>query len=515
MKLFASTLSLRALLISTMAALALLLAALGGLGLHSLHGANEDLRNMVQARLRPMEQLSRVSAALDQSRAGVVSAIVSPLELERDMQALDLVLQRGDADWLALRASPQDARFDEPARRFEAQRDELLKQGVAPAMEALRAFNVPGATELYGQNLLPRFGPARATLDELVSLQQRLAAEDYEASQAHHRVVLVVSLAAVAAGLLLCGVAGWRLVQAISAPLDQAVGIAQRVAAGDLSQHIAAGGRQETARLLAMLADMNQGLQLIVREVRAGTEQIVSASGQMAVGHADLSGRTEQQAAAIQQTAATMAALTEAVEGNARHAAEADALARGAADVTRACGDTVGRVVTQMAAIEQAAGRIADIVALIDSIAFQTNILALNAAVEAARAGEQGRGFAVVASEVRELAQRSSGAAKQIRQLIDATADPIRAGAALAGEAGQTMGRVVGQVGEVSARVEAIASASQRQQQDIAATGAAIQVMDQGLQQNAALVEQSSAATEALQQQAQALARLVQRFRLD
>ena len=507
-------LSLRQTLIAAMALLALLLAALGGLGLHSLRSSNEALRDLVERRLHPMEQLMRVSHALDQARYAVVSA-ADPAHLEADMTALEATLRAGEREWSAFAALPLNEEERVLAERFAAQRAELMARGVAPAMEALRAFNLPGATELYGQNLVPRHGPARATLDALIHEQQRQAQEDFERSQQRHRVVLIASLAALAAGLTVCGVCAVRLVRAITAPLRRAVGIAQQVAQGDLSQDIAAQGRLETARLLEALGGMNASLRHIVREVRAGTEQIAAASGQIAVGHADLSHRTGHQAGAIQQTNATMAALTEAVERNARDAGEAETLARDSVKLTRDCGALIEQVVTRMSGIEAAARRIDDIVGLIDSIAFQTNILALNAAVEAARAGEQGRGFAVVAGEVRELAQRSAQAARQIKQLIHGTGEEVRAGSRLVGEAGAAMSGVMRQVGAVSALVEAIAGASRQQRQDIVATGAAIHEMDRGIQQNAALVEQSGAATEALRQQAQPLAQLVQRFRLD
>ena len=508
-------LTLRSTLIATLGLLALLLSALGGLGLYSLQASNSALRAMVSQRMQPLEQLMRVSQALDQSRLGLASAIISPLELERDMQALEQTLAQGRRDWQAFAQRPLSAPEQTLVARFDAQQAELQAQGVAPTMEALRAFNVPGASELYSQNLQPRFAPARQTLDQLVRQQRELAEADYARSQRHYQLVQAVSLAALGAGLGLSLLAGWRLVRAISRPLRHAVGIAQRVARGDLSQQIQAHGRQETAQLLAALGQMSQGLQTIVREVRLGTEQIASGSQQIAGGSADLSSRTEQQASALQQTNATMLSLTETVDRNSRHAGDAEALAGATAQVAAQCGALMQQVVASMARMQQAAGRITEMVGLIDSIAFQTNILALNAAVEAARAGEQGRGFAVVAGEVRELAQRSATAARQIKNLVGETETQVCSSTALVDQAGGTLARVVRQAGEVSTLVAAIAGASREQALAIAQAGQAIQAMDQGTQQNAALVEQTSAAAEALRQQADALARLVQRFQLD
>ncbi len=306
----------------------------------------------------------------------------------------------------------------------------------------------------------------------------------------------------------------WAIARSTTVAIAQAVKVAQTVAAGDLTSHIDVRGRDETAQLLQALKTMNDGLAQVVSQVRQGSDHIATGSSQIATGNADLSQRTEEQASNLQQTAASMEQLTSTVQQNAETARQASAIVRGATDAAREGGQTVGQVVTTMEAISQSSRRIHDIIGVIDGIAFQTNILALNAAVEAARAGEQGRGFAVVAAEVRNLAQRSAEAAKQIKQLIGESVDRVEAGTALVADAGASVGRIVDQVAQVNQLIETIASASAEQAGGIAQVGNAVAQLDQVTQQNAALVEESAAAADSLQGQAQRLAALVGHFRL-
>ncbi len=306
----------------------------------------------------------------------------------------------------------------------------------------------------------------------------------------------------------------WAIARSTTVAIAQAVRVAQTVAAGDLTSHIDVRGRDETAQLLQALKTMNDGLAQVVSQVRQGSDHIATGSSQIATGNADLSQRTEEQASNLQQTAASMEQLTSTVQQNAETARQASAIVRGATDAAREGGQTVGQVVTTMEAISQSSRRIHDIIGVIDGIAFQTNILALNAAVEAARAGEQGRGFAVVAAEVRNLAQRSAEAAKQIKQLIGESVDRVEAGTALVADAGASVGRIVDQVAQVNQLIETIASASAEQAGGIAQVGNAVAQLDQVTQQNAALVEESAAAADSLQGQAQRLAALVGHFRL-
>jgi methyl-accepting chemotaxis protein len=299
----------------------------------------------------------------------------------------------------------------------------------------------------------------------------------------------------------------------IVAPLGFAVRVAKRVAEGDLTAHVEVRSKDETGQLMAALKDMNASLIDIVTRVRSGTDTIATASTEINAGNQDLSSRTEQQASSLEETASSMEELTSTVKHNAENARQANQLAATASENAVRGGEVVAQVVSTMGSINESARRIADIIGVIDGIAFQTNILALNAAVEAARAGEQGRGFAVVASEVRNLAQRSAAAAKEIKTLIGDSVEKVETGSRLVDQAGATMEEVVGSVKRVSDIIGEIAAASDEQRAGIEQVNQAITQMDQVTQQNAALVEQAAAAAEAMQDQAAELAGLVGTFR--
>jgi len=300
----------------------------------------------------------------------------------------------------------------------------------------------------------------------------------------------------------------------ISRPLVHAVQIAQTVAAGNLTSTIEVSTRDETGQLLQALKDMNDKLQEIVGQVRAGTDVISMAAGEIASGNLDLSARTEQQASSLEQTASSMEELTSTVKQNGENARRANQLAHSASGIARQGGDVVSQVVATMGSINASSSKIVDIIGVIDGIAFQTNILALNAAVEAARAGEQGRGFAVVASEVRNLAQRSASAAREIKGLITDSVAQVEAGSRLVNQAGKTMDEVVNSVKMVSDIVAEITTAGKEQTVGIEQVNQAIAEMDAVTQQNAALVEEAAAASASMQEQAQNLSRVVSVFKL-
>ncbi|WP_232540395.1 methyl-accepting chemotaxis protein, partial [Azohydromonas aeria] len=281
-----------------------------------------------------------------------------------------------------------------------------------------------------------------------------------------------------------------------------------------LSVDVPSGSRDEVGRLLRAIGAMQEALRALVGEIRTSVDGIGTASAEVAAGNNDLSARTEQASASLQQTASSVEQISSTIRQGSDSALEADRLARAASDEAGAGGQAVLRVVTTMDAIKQSSQRIGDIVGVIDGIAFQTNILALNAAVEAARAGEHGRGFAVVASEVRALAQRSGTAAREIKGLIQDSLERVEAGAQEAREAGRTIEGVVGSVHRVADIVARITAAATQQSQGIAEINAAASQLDHATQQNAALVEQSTAAAASLKDQAQALSRPVQRFKV-
>ena len=367
--------------------------------------------------------------------------------------------------------------------------------------------------ELHGQTL-PQLVIVQDRVDRLARLQRQLVEKSGAQAQAEARSARLMLLSLGGAGLLLGLVlAGW-ITRSITAPLQQALRVAQSVAAGDLRSRVQVTSHDEAGQLLQALGDMNASLTSIVQEVRRGSDTIATATSQIAAGNLDLSSRTEEQAAALEQTTASMQELSGTVQQNFASGKMANELAESASQVAVRGGDVVGQVVHTMEAINTSSRKIADIIGVIDSIAFQTNILALNAAVEAARAGEQGRGFAVVASEVRALAGRSAEAAKEIKALIGASVERAQVGSALVNRAGQTMADVVHAIRRVTDIMGEISAASSEQSQGVAQVNEAVTQMDNSTQQNAALVEEMSAAAASLNLQAQELVDTVAVFQL-
>ncbi|MFS2003770.1 methyl-accepting chemotaxis protein [Duganella sp. CT11-25] len=338
------------------------------------------------------------------------------------------------------------------------------------------------------------------------------AAVDIQQQYKSGRMLLIMlGVAAIVMGIG----AAWWITRTITQPINEAVKVAETVSSGDLTSDIQVNSNDETGKLMHALKTMNANLVNIVGQVRNGTDLMATASTEIAAGNQDLSSRTEQQASSLEETASSMEELTSTVRFNAENARQANELAINASEIASRGGSVVGEVVNTMGSINESSRKIVDIISVIDGIAFQTNILALNAAVEAARAGEQGRGFAVVASEVRNLAQRSASAAKDIKGLINDSVEKVALGSELVGKAGQTMDEIVQSISRVTQIMTQISNASEEQSIGIAQVNDAITQMDQVTQQNAALVEQAAAAAESMQEQSAKLADVVSVFKID
>ncbi len=380
-------------------------------------------------------------------------------------------------------------------------------------LAAKAAGDTNGARQIFDTRMRPASLAYIASVDKLAAAQQKSAGNfvgDVTAAYETARLTLI-SLGILA---LVMGI-GFALyiTRSIVGPIRAAVAVADRVSSGDLGSEIIVSSRDETGQLMTALQKMNASLLGIVGQVRTGTDTIATASAEIAAGNLDLSSRTEQQASSLEETASSMEELTSTVRQNAENARRANTLAAEAAGIAGQGGAVIAQVIGTMGEINASSRKIVDIISVIDSIAFQTNILALNAAVEAARAGEQGRGFAVVATEVRNLAHRSAAAAKEIKGLIDDSVQKVATGTSLVDNAGATMENIVQSISRVTGIMGEISHASDEQSAGIEQVNQAINEMDQVTQQNAALVEEASAAAEAMQEQAVHLASVVSVFK--
>jgi methyl-accepting chemotaxis protein len=406
--------------------------------------------------------------------------------------------------------SDQEKIILEEIAKIEAATDGLFKEAVGQAL----AFNSEGSAQIILEKIDPLSLQLLTQINKLVDLQIQASNDLLENSINSDRKLKWLLTACAVTGLALGTLCAWVTTKSITTPLRTAVSIAQTVASGHLTSRIEVRGRDELSELMAALKEMTDSLAKIVSEVRQGTEAITTASHEIASGNLDLSSRTETQASSLEETSASMEALTGNVKQNAESARQANLLVETASSVAAQGAETVTRVVSTMGEIKACSGKIVDIIGVIDSIAFQTNILALNAAVEAARAGEQGRGFAVVASEVRNLAQRSATAAKEIKILIGDSVDKVNEGSKLVDEAGHTMEAILSSVERVANIMGEITEASKEQSVGIEEINSAISQMDELTQQNSALVEEAAAAASSMEEQADLLHRAVSTFKL-
>ncbi len=496
--------------------LSALMVSIGVLGLVGLGKSNDALKTVYEDRTVPTSQLGEVKALLLRVRLDTAAALNTPTpEFIKERTAkVDANLVEASKVWDAYAATKATREEEALAKAFVEDRNKFLQEGLQPTLAALRANDLKDATRLLTDKVRPLYAPVEKGIYSLTTVQLEEAKKEYDEAAARYATMRTSFAVAMVGGLLFAGWFGWLIVRSITTPIKRAQAAAVRVAEGDLTVDLRVEGKDETAQLLVALSHMKDNLTRIVGEVRQNAEGVASASSQIAQGNNDLSQRTEEQASALEETAASMEELSSTVKQNADNAKQANQLAMNASSVAMQGGDVVGQVVTTMKGINDSSKKIADIISVIDGIAFQTNILALNAAVEAARAGEQGRGFAVVASEVRSLAGRSADAAKEIKSLISASVERVEQGTVLVDQAGATMTEVVNSIRRVTDIMGEISAASTEQSAGVAQIGEAVSQMDQTTQQNAALVEESAAAAESLKVQANQLVQVVAVFKL-
>ncbi|MBI2747438.1 MAG: Tar ligand binding domain-containing protein [Burkholderiales bacterium] len=504
-------------LLLLLAVLSALLIIIGAIGLFGIGKSNEALKTVYEDRTVPAAQLAQIDSMMQQNRMLALITLMSPgaeavkinsARIEGNIAAITKL-------WEAYMATAQTEEEAALAKEFAAARGRYVSEGLRPSIAAMRADDIPQLASLVQDTLPVLYDKASVTSKALIKMQLDVAKQEFDASVARYQTILTVSIVAIVLGVVFAWVLGLALIRGISRSLQSAVTLSEAVAQGDLSVRVHATGKDEVARVLQSLTAMQSNLAQIVGRVRQGSESVSTASAEIAQGNSDLSARTESQASALEETAASMEELSSTVKQNADNARQANQLAQSASTVAVQGGEVVSQVVGTMKGINDSSKKIADIISVIDGIAFQTNILALNAAVEAARAGEQGRGFAVVASEVRSLAGRSADAAKEIKTLITDSVERVGQGTALVDQAGQTMQEVVASIRRVTDIMGEISAASSEQSQGVAQIGEAVTNMDQATQQNAALVEEMAAAASSLRSQAQELVQTVAVFKLE
>ncbi|RDU99325.1 methyl-accepting chemotaxis protein [Trinickia dinghuensis] len=498
-----------------MAFLSALMLALGALGLSGMNKASKTTSDVYLTQMPSAVDIAMTESYAARERLALDRAAMHAGQADETKKNIDraaVLRARSDSWWKKYMDFPREADEDKLAQDVVAKR-EALQSVVAAYTDAINA-NDHDKILSTADDLQAAFVLLSKSDDTLSQLQFTQSKAEYADEQSSYATFRTVTIALLVAALVAALFAYLNLRAAIAGPLAEALAYFDAIASGDLRRSIVVRTRDEMGLMLEGLAKMQRSLTDTVRTVRGGSESIAQATKQIAAGNLDLSSRTEEQAASLQQTTSSMDQLTGTVRQNADNARQASALAANASEIANKGNEVVGQVVGTMGEINDSSAKIADIITIIEGIAFQTNILALNAAVEAARAGEQGRGFAVVAGEVRALAQRSSGAAKEIKTLIDTSVDRVRSGSALVGEAGRTMEEIIAAVQRVTDIMGEIAAASEEQSTGIGDVARTVSQMDQVTQQNAALVEQASAAAQSLQEQAERLRTAVSVFQL-
>lgn len=508
-----SNLSVKTRLFAMIAIMGLALIVVGGLGLRALDAASDSLTSVIEDRLKPIQWITAVNSIGETNLVLLDAALLSG----NAAQAKELAEQyrqtaiQSETLWKQYTSTEMADGEQDLADAFWRARSEYIGNRNR-ALEALAANRIDEARSLRTGEVARTFAAQQQPMAALLDLQEKAAAQDQQRFGTELAATRNISIAAIVIGLALALVVGIAIMRSIMRALGQAVNVAERIAEGKLNNAMTIDSNDEFGRLLRALQNMDGMLTQIVSEVRSSAAAVGHAARELSVGNDDLSQRTQEQASALEETASSMEEMTATVKQNSDNARQANELAANARMQADHGGKVVERAVGAMVEINEASRQIADIISVIDGIAFQTNLLALNAAVEAARAGEQGRGFAVVASEVRSLAQRSANAAKEIKELIGNSVAKVEAGSALVNESGQTLQDIVAGVKKVAEIVAAISAASDEQAAGIEQVNTAVTQMDSVTQQNAALVEQAAAASKSMEERTRQLVKQTEYF---